>query len=94
VSGTGTWWRRQRKQQQQQQHGSAVQLTSTYAPTDAGSAVVGAPKDVEQSGVHVAQSHLQHGAGLAVAAGISKSLQAPESAVTFVFCSVVSPRTK
>jgi hypothetical protein len=93
VSGTGSWWRRQKKQQQQQQ-GSAAHLGGACAPTDAGSAVVSAPKNVGQSCVHVAQSHSQHRAGLAVAAGLGKSLQAAESAVTFVFCSVVSPRTK
>jgi hypothetical protein len=55
--------------------------------------VVSARKDVEQSYVHVTQT-----AGLAVqphaAAGLGRSLHSAESAVTFVFCSVVSPRTK
>ncbi|WIA08451.1 hypothetical protein OEZ85_007888 [Tetradesmus obliquus] len=91
--GTGMWRHRQRRrqqqQQQQQQQGSAL-LGSSYRAADASNAIASMPKGgVEQSCVHLAPS-----AGLGLGQSPAWPMQDAESAVTFVFCSVVTPRSK
>ncbi|KAF6250976.1 hypothetical protein COO60DRAFT_706093 [Scenedesmus sp. NREL 46B-D3] len=89
ASGSGLWRRRQARQHQHQHQQGSMLLTDTCEGTDAGSADPSLPKDVQQSCLHIAPS-----AGLGVAAASGRPLQADDSAVTFVFCSVINPRAK